>query len=396
MLNRLTYLCPTYLWLVLVVLAWGIVGEAGAEEPRQEDSTMRVYISAFDRGDRGAIWGCQLNLKSGALKLERKLTAIEQPFFLALSPQVDGQQRLYATHAGSGFGKGEEEVIAFDINAESGELTELNRQSTRGAASCYLDVDSTGRTLLVANYTSGDVASLPIQSDGRLLPAASFVKHQGSSVDPKRQQEPHAHCFLASPDSRFALSADLGIDRVLVYQLKAKSGQVTLASEATHAAAKPGAGPRHLVFDPQGERVYVINEIGNTIAGCHYESASGRMKVFQEISTLPEGTTVRTHTADLKFTPDGRYLYGTNRGHDSIACYRVAADGRLTRIEIRPSLGKGPQNLAVTPDGRLLLCANMPGGNVAVFRIDQATGKLTPVGKPLEMPMPSCIMLAGE
>ena len=381
-------------WIVGMLLFAASLTSAIAADPEKDATSMLVYISAFDRGEQGAIWINRINIATGELTVVEKMTAISQPFFLALSPKREGRQWLYATHAGDGFGKGEEEVIAYSLDAGSGQLKELNRQSTRGAASCYLDVDPTGGSLLVANYTSGDVASFPIEPDGKLKPSASFVRHTGSSVDPKRQQEPHAHCILASPDSRFALAADLGIDRVLVYKLSAKTGTVTLGGDGQHARATPGGGPRHLVFDPSGKRVYVINEIGNTITGYRYHGENGQLSRFQEISTLPDGWSERTHTADLKFTPDGRFLYGTNRGHDSIACYRVAEDGRLTRVEIRPSLGKGPQNLAITPDGRFLLCANMPGNNVVTFEVDQESGKLSPVGEPLEMPMPSCIMLA--
>ncbi|MCA9179690.1 MAG: lactonase family protein [Planctomycetales bacterium] len=352
--------------------------------------SLLVFVSAFAKGEEGAVWSLRLNLRTGQLEKIRSNDSVSQPFFMALSPD---QQRLYCTHAPKSFGSEEpEEVVAFAIENSDGQLRELNRQSTRGTASCYLDVDRAGKTLLVANYTSGDVASLPIAEDGSLKPAASFLRHSGTSVDSKRQQEPHAHCIVVSPDGRHVLAADLGIDKVLNYQLDPATSKLASA-EQPFVRTPPGAGPRHLTFHPRGKHVYVIHELANTIGVFSYLPEQGILIERQVISTLPADATVTTHTADVKLTPDGRFAYGTNRGHDSLACYRVAEDGALSLIEIRPSLGKGPQNLAITPDGRWLLCANMPGNNVVVFAIDGESGRLREVGEPLAIPMPSCIML---
>jgi 6-phosphogluconolactonase len=251
-------------------------------------------------------------------------------------------------------------------------------------------VDATGKTVLVANYSSGSVASLPVQEDGSLGKPASFYQHTGSSVDPSRQKEPHAHCIVVSPDNRFVYAADLGLDQVLGYRLDAATAKLT-PIRPPFVRTRPAAGPRHLTFHPNGKQVYVINELANSVTLFDYVANSGNLIEKQTISTLPKEFAGKSYCADLKITPDGRFLYGTNRGHDSVAAYRIGADGNLTLLAIEPSLGKGPQNLAITPDGTLLLCANMAGNNVAVFRIDHKTGGLTSVGSPISMPSPSCI-----
>ena len=356
--------------------------------PTAQAANPVVFISAFAPGEQGAIQAHTLDLKTGTLKPLHRNGGVENPFFLALSPD---RKFLYSIHATKFGGKEDEHVAAFEIVGRTGQLKPLNRQSARGTAACYLNVDATGKTVLVANYTSGSVASLPVNADGSLREAASFFQHVGSSVDPKRQKEPHAHAIVVSPDNRFAYAADLGLDQVLCYRLDAGTGKLT-AHQPPFTKTPAGAGPRHLIFHPNGKFVYVINEISNSITVFAWDAA-GTLTERQTIPTLPADFKGTSHCADLKLTPDGRRLYGTNRGHDSIAAYNVGADGRLTLIAIEPSLGKGPQNLAITPDGGLLLCANMPGKNVAVFRIDSGTGRLKSVGEPIAAVSPSCIML---
>lgn len=347
-----------------------------------------VFVSAFASGDKAGIHAFRFDSEAGALQPLHRTTDIQNPFFLAVSPD---QRFLYAINAAKFGGPEDEFVAAYALEGRGGQLKRLNQQSARGTASCYLDVDATGRTVVVANYASGSVASLPVRKDGSLGEAVSFIQHSGSSADPQRQKGPNAHCIVVSPDNRFALSADLGIDKILVYQLDAATAKLTPNEARPFAKMQPGSGPRHLTFHPNGRHVYVINELANTVTFFDYTPDSGTLSERQTISTLPTGFTGKSYTADLKITPDGKFLYGTNRGHDSIASYRIAEDGRLTLLSIDPSLGKGPQNLLITPDGRWLLCANMPGNSVVVFRIDATSGKITATGTQVEMPMPSCI-----
>lgn len=348
-----------------------------------------VFISAFAAGEQGAIHAYQLDLSSGRLKQIHKTTDAEHPFFLALSPN---NKFLYSIHAKNFGGKENEHVAAYEIVGTTGQLKLLNRQSALGTAACYLDVDATGKTVVVANYSTGSVASLPIREDGSLGEAATFVQHEGSSINPSRQEGPHAHCSVVSPDNRFVYAADLGLDQVLGYRLDAEASKLS-PNEPPFAKTTPGAGPRHLTFHPNGKHVYVINEIANSVSLFEYDSESGELTKRQTISTLLEEFDGTSHCADLKITPDGRFLYGTNRGHDSIVAYEIGNNGKLTLLGIEPSLGKGPQNLAITSGGELLLCANMAGSNVAVFRINAETGGLKSAGEPIEIPSPSCIMI---
>jgi 6-phosphogluconolactonase len=377
--NLMRYLFP----IITAVLFSAVAQSIHADDPI-------VFISAFASGDDGAIHAFQLNVDTAQLKRVHRTGDMEHPFFMAISPD---DKFLYSIHAPGKFGgEKHEQVAAYEILGRTGKLKLLNRQSTLGTASCYLHVDATGKTVVVANYSTGSVAALPVQKDGSLGPAASFIQHKGSSIDPSRQAGPHAHCIVVSPDNKFVFAADLGLDQLLGYRLDPTTAKLS-PNRQPFVSTPLGAGPRHLTFHPNGKHVYVINELDNSVTEFSYNSESGMLIERQTISTLPKGFDGTSYCADLKITPNGRFLYGTNRGHDSIAAYRISDDGRLTLLEIEPSLGKGPQNLAITPGGELLLCANMPGNNVVLFRIDAKTGSLKRVGQPVSMPGPSCIML---
>lgn len=347
-----------------------------------------VFVSAFAAGDEGAIHAFRFDSKTGTLTPQHQTTDVEHPFFLVISP--DGRF-LYSIDTDKFGGADNEFVAAYSIKDRTGKLQRLNRQSAKGSASCYLDIDATGKTVVLANYSTGSVAALPVLKDGSLGKAASFVQHEGSSINPKRQKAPYAHSIEVSPDNRFALAADLGIDKVMIYRLDAANAGLAASKAQAFATVEPGSGPRHLTFHPNGKSVYLINELKNTVTFFKYAPESGELTSQQTISTLPADFDGVSHCADLKITPDGKFLYGTNRGHDSVAIYSIGNDGRLSLVKIEPSLGKGPQNLFITPDGQWLLCANMPGNNLIVFRIDGSTGKLTAHGEPISIKMPSCI-----
>ena len=347
-----------------------------------------VFISAFAAGEKGAIHAFQFDSKTGTLKPQQRTTDVQHPFFLVISP--DGRF-LYSIDTDKFGGNEDEFVAAYAIKDRSGKLERLNQQAAKGTASCYLDIATNGKTVVLANYSTGSVAALPVSKDGSLKPATSFVQHNGSSINPKRQKAPYAHSIVISPDNRFALAADLGIDKVLIYRLDATESKLSVNDVQPSVSVEPGSGPRHLTFHPNGKSVYLINELKNTVTYFDYEPQSGKLTTQQTISTLPADFDGVTHTADVKITPNGKFLYGTNRGHDSIACYRIGDDGMLRMIKIQPSMGKGPQNLLVTPDGQWLICANMPGNNVIVFKINSETGELTATGEPVTVPMASCI-----
>lgn len=344
-----------------------------------------VFISAFAPGEKGGIHAFGFDSDKGVLKPLKRTTGMQSPFFIALSPD---KKFLYSIDE---FGGKDNYVAAFAIEGRGGDLRPLNRQNTRGTASCFVEVDPSGKSVLIANYSSGNVSSFPVKNDGSLGEAASFFQHSGSSADPQRQKGPNAHCFVISPDGKHALAADLGIDKIMIYSLDAAKAKLRPNEAQLFVKLAPGSGPRHLTFHPNGKRVYVINELANTVTLFDWKSETGTLTEQQTISTLPSDFTGKSYTADLKITPDGKFLYGTNRGHDSLASYRIADDGKLSLIGIQPSGGKGPQNLLITPDGCWLLCANMPGNNVSVFQIDPASGVIKAHGDPVEVPMASCI-----
>lgn len=348
-----------------------------------------VFITSFKPGKDGAIEAFRLDVASGRLTPLRRAASVENSYFMTVSAD---QKFLYALHAKEFGSKANEGVAAFAINGRDGDLRPLNRQSTLGSASCYLHLDATGRTLLVANYTSGSVASLPVRKNGSLGKAVSRMQHTGASGAPEPQDRPHAHCIVTSPDNRFACAADLGLDQVLVYRLDAAKARLTPHDKPPGRTPR-GAGPRHVVFHPDGKHLYAINELGGTTTGFDYDPQTAALVERQTISTLPKDYQGKNACADVKITPNGRFLYGTNRGHDSIAGYRVGPDGQMALLAITPSQGQEPQNLAITPGGDLLLCANLAGNNVVVFRINPDTGHLSLAGPPISVPSPSCIRL---
>jgi len=353
-----------------------------AEEPL-------VFISAFAPGDQGAIHSYTFDAKAGTLKPLHRTADVLNPFFMAVTPDHKFLYSIYAPNFG---GQHPEQVAAFRLDGRTGKLSPLNRQSTMGTASCFLEVDTTGKSLLMANYMTGSVASYAIKADGGLSEPVSFVQHAGSSVNEARQKEPHAHCFVISPNNQFAYAADLGLDQIVCYKIDAATAKLTPNQQA-FVRTPPGGGPRHLTFHPNGKWMYVINELKNSVTLYDYLPDSGVLLERTTIDTLPTDFDGVSNTADLKITPNGKFLYGTNRGHDSIACYSIADDGTLSLLEIIPSLGKGPQNLAITSDGASLICANMAGNNVAVFKIADGSGTLKSAGAPIEIPGPSCIRI---
>ena len=288
-------------YLVLIVVA-GVFNALAQPTHAKE---LLVFISAFAPGEQGAIHAYLLESDTGQMKLVHRTTDVEHPFFMAVSPD---DRFLYSIHAPGKFG-GEvpEQIAAFEIVARTGQLKLLNRQSARGSAACYLDVDATGKTVVVANYLTGSVASLPVREDGSLGEAASFIQHTGSSVDTERQQGPHAHCIVVSPDNRFVYAADLGLDRVLSYRLQAAEAKLS-PNDQSFVRTPPGAGPRHLTFDRRGKHVYVINELKNSVSVFDCDSRSGMLIEQQTIPTLPEDFDGTSHCADLKITPNGRFF----------------------------------------------------------------------------------------
>ncbi len=245
--------------------------------------------------------------------------------------------------------------------------------------------------LVVANYGSGSTVSFPVHQDGSLGQAASVIQHQGSSVNERRQKEPHAHSVNFSPDNRFVVSADLGTDQLLVYRVDPERDTIE-PNDPAFTRVRPGSGPRHFSFHPRGQYGYVINEMGNTVTAFRYDAERGTMKELQMISTLPDGYSETTHTAEVRAHPSGKFLYGSNRGHDSIAVFSIdTATGKLTSLGQTSTQGEAPRNFNIDPSGRYLFAENQNTHTVVGFEIDQETGTLTPTGQVLNIPRPVCL-----
>ena len=358
----------------------------GTELSRANDSL--YFVASYGAAEQGAISTLTLDEQSGTLQRRHTYGQIQYAYYLAISP--DGKT-LYATH-GKPTGKGarREFVSAFRVDA-TGKLSLLGSRPAHGKSACF--VDTNGRVLVLANYQDGTVVSYPLLPDGSIGERSSLIEQKGSSVNAERQEGPHAHAALFGPSRDRVFVPDLGADRIFSYRADPETG--TLAPTAQKSvAALAGAGPRHVRFHPGAEWMYGINELSGSITRYDFDAASGALTRRETVSTLPADFAGKNGCADLAITPDGRFLYGTNRGHDSVAAYRIGERGVLEPIAITPSGGKSPQNLAITPDGRMLLVANMSGGNVAVFRIDGATGTLREAASRYKIAHPACIVAA--
>lgn len=357
-----------------------------AEGPRK----LRVFLGTSTRGSQSqGIYTATLDLASG--KLSEPVLAAEavNPSFLALHPSG---KFLYATsEVASTGGKPAGGVAAFALDAASGRLTPLGAQSSEGAGPCHVVVDPAGKHVLVANYSGGSVAALPIGPDGGLAPATSAVQHHGSSVNPQRQSGPHAHSINLDAAGRFAFAADLGLDQVLVYRFDPATGKLT-PNDPPYASVAPGAGPRHFAFHPSGKYAYVINELASTLTAFAYDAARGTLTEICTVSTLPEGFTGSNTTAEVQVHPSGKWVYGSNRGHDSIATFAVdPASGQLTPRGQVSTGGRVPRNFGVDPTGQYLLACNQDTDNVVVFRLHAETGLPEPTGQAISVPRPMCV-----
>jgi 6-phosphogluconolactonase len=350
-----------------------------------------VYIGTYTGAKSKGIYVSRLDTVTGKLTEPELAAESTSPSFLAVHPN---RKFLYAANEVGNFrGKSVGAVSAFAIDPHRGRLTALNQVSSGGNGPCHLVVDRTGRDVLVANYGGGSIAVLPVKEDGRLGESTAFIQHTGSSVNPQRQKEPHAHCVTLDAANRLAFVADLGLDKVLAYRFDAEKGTLA-AHNPPFVAVNPGAGPRHFTFHPRGRHAYVINEIQCTVTAFSYDPERGALKEIQTLSTLPEGVAVQPgfSTAEVAVHPSGRFLYGSNRGHDSIAVYAIdEATGRLSPVENQPTQGKIPRDFAIDPTGAYLLAENQNSDTIVVFHIDAQSGRLKPTGQILGVGSPVCV-----
>jgi 6-phosphogluconolactonase len=355
--------------------------------PAVSGSTI-LFVGTYTKGKSEGIYRCRFDGGTGKLVVESATKGGPNPSFLAMDRD---RGRLFCVNETAEWeGKPGGSVSAFALNPETGDLRLLNSRSTHGADPCYLTIDSTGKFVLVANYTGGSLAVLPVRNDGSLGEATNVVQHKGSSVKP-RQEGPHAHSVMLDSSGRFAYAADLGLDRVMIYRFDDRKGKLQ-ASTPGFGSLQPGAGPRHLAFSPDGSVLYVANELDSTLTLFSVDRSTGSLKHRQTVSTLPSAFGGENFPADIHVAPSGKFVYVSNRGHDSIAVFAVdTKTGGVSPVQHEPTGGNWPRNFTIDPTGKYLLVANQRSDTITVFTIHPESGALAPNGQTAEVPSPVCL-----
>jgi 6-phosphogluconolactonase len=363
-----------------------VVGARRGEE-------LLLYVGTYTTGKSEGIYLYRLDLSSGELKHVATTKGVVNPSFLALAPS---RRYLYAVNEVEEFaGRKSGAVSAFAIDQKTGELRLLNQKPSLGADPCYVDVDAGGRFVLIANYTGGNVTVFSVERDGSLGEPADMKQYQGSSVNRQRQEGPHAHCIVLDPTNRFAYSCDLGTDKIMIFRFDARNGKL-LPNEQPSVQIKPGAGPRHLAFYPGGKYVFVLNELHSTVTAFSRDPDRGTLQELQTLTTLPKNFTGQNSSADIHVSADGRFVYCSNRGHDSIAIFAFDPHGKLSTIGHESTRGMTPRNFAIDPSGNFLLVANQKSDNIVAFRRDQRTGRLNSTGQLVQVPSPVCLKFTAS
>ncbi|HLF95194.1 MAG TPA: lactonase family protein [Planctomycetota bacterium] len=374
--------------MVRLLSAVAILGASltGAAAEPQAGSCL-VYTGSYSDAKAEGIQVFRLDLKTGALTKVGGASGVTNPSFVALHP---GGKFLYAVGETSEFaGKKVGAVAAFSLDGK-GVPTFMNAQSSEGQGPCHITVDRTGKHALVANYGSGSVACLPIEEDGKLAAPSSSVQHKGSGANKSRQAGPHAHSINPDPMGRYVVAADLGLDKILVYRFNSLKGTLE-ANEPAAADVPPGSGPRHFAFHPSSRWAYACGEMTSTVIAFTYNPERGVLEQMQVLSTLP-GEVKGNSTAETQVSPDGKFVYVSNRGHDSVAVFAVdEATGKLKAVGHCPTGGKTPRNFGIDPSGAFLIAANQGSNNVVVFKIDPKTGMPSPAGHEVQVPKPVCV-----
>ncbi len=349
-----------------------------------------VYFGTYTSGASEGIYVSRFHPATGQLTEPQLVARIKNPSFLAVHPT---QKFLYAvSEVGDVQGQASGTITAYAMDRRTGALTALNTQLSGGTFPCHVSVDATGQCALVANYGSGSFTAFPIQSDGRLLAAGTTIQHQGAGVNPQRQAGPHAHFIAPDRDNRFAFACDLGLDQIAVYRLEANPARLT-AHTPSGVTVAPGAGVRHLAIHPDGRWIYAVNEMALTVGMFAYDAAAGTLTARQTLSTVPADAAPTRHdsAAAIALSPNGKFLYVSNRGRDDLAIFAVdSVSGGLTHLQNVSTQGKTPRHFAIHPAGRWLLMENQDSGTVIVFALDADTGKLQSRVQTIHLAAPSC------
>ena len=371
--------------LVTLLFSFLLAASAGATD-------FWVYFGTYTGKASKGIYAARLDAASGKLTAPELVAEVASPSFLAVSPN---QKFLYSVNEVSKYdGQDAGGVSAFALDRATGKLTALNQKSSGGPGPCHLVVDGTGKAVLVANYGGGSVQALPVNKDGSLGDGGTFVQHARDRLKPDgRPRTPRGHAIITDPSNRFALACDLGLDQVLIYKLDPAKATLT-PNEPAFGTTPAGSGPRHITMRPDGKFAYVINETLCTVTAFAFDAKRGVLTALETISSLPAGQAVERgfSTAEIEMHPSGKFVYGSNRGHDTIALFAIdAKSGKLTPVEHVSTKGKIPRSFGIDPTGRWFLAANQNSDTVVVFAIDTKTGKLTPTGQERAVGAPVCV-----
>jgi len=379
---------PRSLWAAGVAI--GLTSIATTPAASANPSHYLVYVGTYTGPNSQGVYAFRFDARHGRAEPPFLAAALTNPTFLALGP---GRRFLYAVGEASDFrGQKAGAVSALRIDRDSGRLELVNQVSSGGRGPCHLTLDAAGKWVLVANYGGGSVAVLPVQSDGALGDVVSFHQHRGSSVNPRRQEGPHAHGVTLDAANRLAVVPDLGLDRYLLYRLDLATGRLT-PHEPPDAQVAPGSGPRHFVFGPESKHAYGINELTSTVTAFRFDRESGTLREIQTVSTLPDDFKGESTTAEIEVHPNGRFVYGSNRGHDSLAVLaRDPGTGTLKLLRTVSTQGKVPRHFAIDPSGAWLWAANQGSDRLVLFRLDPESGLPTPTDVTVPVGAPVCVV----
>ncbi|MBS1875005.1 MAG: lactonase family protein [Acidobacteria bacterium] len=371
-------------------LGLALAAMTAASAVAAEKGAYYFYVGTYTGKSSKGIYQYKFDPATAKVESLGLVAETPNPTFLVVHPS---HKYLYAANEVGRFnGQRTGSVTAFRMEL-GGKLTALNTVSSHGDGPCHVSIDRTGKFVLVANYGGGSIAVLPIRADGSLGEATAAIQHAGSSVNKGRQREPHGHSIYASADNKFVIAADLGIDKLMVYKFDAQKGTLT-PNDPPAASLKPGSGPRHFAFHPKGKFAYSANELFSNVTAFDWDAAKGTLTEKQTISTLPEGFTGNNSDAEIEVHPNGKFLYASNRGHDSVAVFSIASDGTLKMVEAAPLGVKTPRHFAIAPGGTYLFAEGQDSNNFTLLKLDPKTGKLTGTGQKFELGSPVCIVFA--
>jgi len=373
-----------YFLLLMLAAAQFSCGQSQSKK----NSEKYLLVGTYTSGKSDGIYVYKFNTQTGDFS-QVSSAKTDNPSFITVSPN---EKYVYAV-AENGGDKGS--IAAFSFDRKEGKLTLLNKQSSGGDHPCYVNIDKKGKWVTCGNYTGGSLAVFPVASDGSLKPAVEVIKHEGRSANSQRQEKAHVHSTIFSPDDKYLFVPDLGMDKVMIYSLDKNTGKLSAANPA-FVATEPGSGPRHFTFHPSGKYAYLIQEMSGKVNAYSY-NGNGQLTSIQSISAIPDNYTGSVGSADIHVSPDGKFLYASNRGEsNTIAIFSIGEDGKLQVVGHQSTLGKTPRNFNFDPTGNFLLVANQNSNNIVIFKVDKKTGLLSPLSKQIEVPNPVCVKWASK